>query len=174
MKQIMTTALILVAGLGTGTAQEQRNIEYRRLQTFSSSGPETKVITAAPGTFFFENTEMAFDTAVVKGAPYSADAVTETTQTLSDGNRIHRTSKAALYRDSEGRTRREQTLGELGPLMVPDPIQTIVINDPVAETSYMLNTHDKIAHKLPGKGMMGIRTGEMVAKLKAEAEHGGM
>jgi hypothetical protein len=172
------TALVLTAGLGTGMAQEQRNIEYHSIQTFSSSsdaGPVTKVATAGPGMFFFESSEMAFDTAVVKGSPYSADAVTETTQTLTDGNRIHRTSKATLYRDSEGRTRREQTLGELGPLVASgDPIQTIVINDPVAETTYMLNTHEKIAHRLPGKPIMGARAGEVMAKLKHEAEHGAM
>src|SRR5262245_45913471 len=34
-----------------------------------------------------------FETRLVKGAPYSAEAVTETVQTLADGNRIvHRTS----------------------------------------------------------------------------------
>ena len=176
-KTMFTTTLILVAGLGTGLAQEQRNFEYRSIQTFSGSGPGAKVIATAPGTFFFENSDMAFDSAVVKGAPYSADAVTETTQTLMDGNHIHRSSKASLYRDSEGRTRREQTLGELGPLMASgDPIQTIVINDPVAETSYMLNSHEKIAHKMPGKGMMSVRKGEMVAmaKLKQEAENNAM
>ena len=117
---MLATALILAAGLGAGLAQERRTIEYRN----------TKIISGTPGTFFFENSGMAFDSAVVKGAPYSADAVTETTQALADGNRIHRTSKAALYRDGEGRTRREQTLGELGPLTVSgDPIQTTVIND---------------------------------------------
>jgi hypothetical protein len=175
MKKTMTTALILAAGLGTGLAQEERNVQYRSIQTFSSSGPATRVIPATPGTFFFESSEMAFDSAVVKGAPYSADAVTETTQTLADGNRIHRTTKASLFRDSEGRTRREQTLGELGPLTASgNPIQTIVIQDPVAETTYMLNAHDKIAHKLPGKGMIAMRTGQMemgAAKLKVEAEH---
>jgi hypothetical protein len=174
MKTTMfTTALILAAGLGTGLAQESGNVEYRSVQTFSSSGPATRVMTAGPGTFFFESSEMAFDSAVVKGAPYSADAVTETTQTLSDGNRIHRTSKASLFRDSEGRTRREQTLGELGPLMVSGtPIQTIVINDPVAETSYMLNTQNKTAHKMPSvKGAMGIRMGEIAGKMKQQAEH---
>jgi hypothetical protein len=175
-----TTGLILAAGLSTGMAQDQqRQFEYRRVQTFSTSGPgaPAQIIGTPPGTFFFESSEMAFDSGTVKGAPYSADAVTETTQTLSDGNRIHRSSKASLYRDSEGRTRREQALGELGPLMVSgDPIQTIVINDPVAETSYMLNTHEKIAHKMPGKGMMtaGVRVGDFAGKLKAEAEHNAM
>ena len=41
------------------------------------------------------------------GAPYSGEAVTETTQMLADGNRIARKSVTRIYRDSEGRTRRE-------------------------------------------------------------------
>jgi hypothetical protein len=173
-KTMTTTALILVAGLGTGLAQEQRNYEYRSIQTFSSSGqPATKVLSTAPGMFFFENSDMAFDSAVVKGAPYSADAMTETTQTLADGNRIHRTTKASLYRDSEGRTRREQTLGEVGPLVASGKaIQTIVIHDPVAETTYMLNSENKVAHKMPGK--MAVRMGEMGAKIKQEIEQNAM
>src|SRR5882762_10154610 len=47
---------------------------------------------------------------VVKNAPYSADAITETTQTLPDGNRIRQSITVHLYRDSEGRTRSEQPL----------------------------------------------------------------
>src|ERR1035441_8876271 len=47
---------------------------------------------------------------VVKGAPFSADLVTETTQALADGNHIHQTSTSRLYRDAEGRTRRDQSL----------------------------------------------------------------
>jgi hypothetical protein len=172
-----TAAVIVAAGMGNGLAQEPRNIEYHKIGTFGGSVAGGQVVAGTPGTFFFESSELSFDSAVVKGAPYSADAVTETTQTLSDGNRIHRTSKASLYRDSEGRTRREQTLGELGPLTASgEPIQTVVINDPVAETSYMLNTRDKVAHKMPGRGMMKMRlpeTGnkvEMANKVKQQAE----
>ncbi len=66
-------------------------------------------------TFEFVSTEMSFGGRVVKGAPYSAEAVTESNQVLSDGNRISRRSTAKLYRDSEGRTRREQTLDSIGP-----------------------------------------------------------
>jgi len=46
---------------------------------------------------------------VVKNAPFAADIVTESTQTLPDGNHIRQTSTVKLYRDSEGRTRREQS-----------------------------------------------------------------
>src|SRR5688572_4683544 len=39
----------------------------------------------------------------VKGAPYSADAVTETEQVLADGNRIEHRSSSSIARDSKGR-----------------------------------------------------------------------
>lgn len=39
----------------------------------------------------------------VKGAPYSAQAVFEITQTLADGTRVTHSTYSRLYRDSEGR-----------------------------------------------------------------------
>src|SRR4029079_18556222 len=44
----------------------------------------------------------------VKGAPYSAETVIESTQTLADDNRINQKTTGRVYRDSEGRTRREE------------------------------------------------------------------
>src|SRR5574341_823604 len=65
------------------------------------------------GTFQFIGPKFALGK-VVKGAPYSATATTETVQTLSDGNQIIRKNESKLYRDSEGRTRIEQSLGTIG------------------------------------------------------------
>src|SRR5579863_5404455 len=95
----------------------------------------------------------------VKGAPYTAQAVTETTQTLADGNRIVQKSTAALYRDSEGRERREQTLSAIGPFTAQgDAPQIISISDPVAGVNYSLNPKEKIAVKLPPlpPGLLGV------------------
>jgi hypothetical protein len=81
---------------------------------------------------------------VVKSAPYSATTITETTQTLADGNRIHHTETGKIYRDSEGRLRREQTLAGLDAFAPHGAAQQVVfINDPVAGMSYALNVHDK-------------------------------
>src|SRR5256885_3693651 len=66
-------------------------------------------------TYSFEGAEFSFGGKVVKGAPYSADAVTETVQMLSDGNRIVRHTASKIYRDNEGRERREQSLNAVGP-----------------------------------------------------------
>ncbi len=101
-------------------------------------------------TFYFISNEMSFDGKLVKGAPYSAEAVTEATQTLADGNRIVNKSTTTLYRDSEGRTRREQTLRSIGPFATAgEPPQTIFINDPVAQMSYTLDVRTHTARKMP-------------------------
>jgi hypothetical protein len=95
----------------------------------------------------------------VKGAPYSAQAATETTQTLADGNRIVQKSTATLYRDSEGRERREQTLPMIGPFTAQgDAPQIISISDPVTGVNYSLNPKEKIAVKLPAlpPGLPGV------------------
>jgi TonB family protein len=92
---------------------------------------------------------MNFDGKLVKGAPYSAQAVTETTQNLGDGNRIVNKSSAAIYRDSEGRTRREQSLRAIGPFATAgDSPQTIFINDPVAGVNYALDSRSMVARKM--------------------------
>ncbi len=76
---------------------------------------------------------------VVKGKPYSARSITESTQTLADGNRIVQRNEATFYRDSAGRTRREQTLGAVGPWQTGEPVTIISIHDPVADKTYMID-----------------------------------
>ena len=90
----------------------------------------------------------SFGGKVVKGAPYSAEAVTETIQTLSDGNRIVNRITSMQYRDSEGRTRREQSLKGLGVFgSGEEPFKTIFINDPVAGVTFALDSRSHTAHK---------------------------
>src|SRR5215204_6138692 len=74
---------------------------------------------------------------VVKGAPYSAEVVTETKQMLPDGNDISRRKTGAVFRDGEGRTRQET-----GP---EGKERTVFINDPVAGTHVVLTPGSKRA-----------------------------
>ncbi|HKV24312.1 MAG TPA: hypothetical protein VJN93_06945 [Candidatus Acidoferrum sp.] len=86
----------------------------------------------------------------VTGAPFSATATTETTQTLQDGSMIHRTSQFTMYRDSQGRLRQEATFSGFGALAASGGPKTIVmISDPVAGVHYMLDATNKIAHESP-------------------------
>jgi hypothetical protein len=99
-------------------------------------------------TIRFMASEVEHAGKVVKGVPYCAEAITESIQTLSDGNRISQKSSTMTYRDSEGRTRREQTLSQVGVwTATEEPLMTIFINDPVAQVSYVLNPKEKIARK---------------------------
>lgn len=118
---------------------------------------ERHAIGIGPQTVQFVSAEAGIAGKVVKNAPYSAEAVTETTQTLHDGNRISNKSTAATYRDSQGRTRRDMTMPAIGPWAADDAPTMVWINDPVAGVNYHLDTKQKTARKLPGNpGMIGL------------------
>jgi hypothetical protein len=105
--------------------------------------------TTAEGPVSFMGFQMGFGDNVVKGAPYSAQTSVEITQVLADGNRINRTTNGSLYRDSAGRTRREQTLPAIGPLAASgNAPHVIFINDPVAGVHYALEPDQKVARKM--------------------------
>jgi hypothetical protein len=103
---------------------------------------------------------MRFDGKVVTGAPYSATATTESVQTLSNGARITHKTTASIYRDNQGRTRREMTLDNIGPFATAgEPAQLIFINDPVAGVHYILNQRDHTARKIGAPPQGGDRPG---------------
>lgn len=119
---------------------------------------EARHMGSRTGTVQFLSTEMG-SSAVVKGSPYSAEAITETVQTLADGNRITRKNSVTQYRDGEGRTRREfelQSIGRLGAVDA-DAHKLITIDDPIAKMHYSLDLKNKTATKMPrGEGMFNI------------------
>jgi hypothetical protein len=80
----------------------------------------------------------------VTGAPYSAMAITEVTQTLADGNRIEHRSSAAIFRDSEGRVRREQQSLPLGPIVAPAGTPIVTISEP-GGSHVMLDSERRVA-----------------------------
>src|SRR5215510_6187171 len=84
---------------------------------------------------------------IVRGAPYSGEATTTVTQTLADGTRIERSSTTRMFRDSEGRMRREQTVQGLGPLNAAGETTVITIIDPVAGVSYVLDPVSRKARR---------------------------
>jgi hypothetical protein len=101
-----------------------------------------------PGGARFLGAQAGAPGRVVKNAPYSAEAVTELTQTLADGNRIHQVSTSKIYRDGEGRTRTEQSLSGLSAIAPNSNLPKVIfLQDPVAGTSYALDTIRKTATK---------------------------
>jgi len=132
------------SGVWVGGQGEEGRVHF----TFSDSAGFVTHSGSAPQVQFVHN-EFHFDSKVVKGMPYSADAVTETIQTMGDGNRIVRNSSAKMYRDSAGRTRREQALSAVGSWSVAGDSPTMIyISDPVSGVHYTLNPNTRTANKM--------------------------
>jgi hypothetical protein len=152
MKRVL--GILVVASLSVSTlatiAFAQHPVPEARVMVQQArifQGPEGAPLPPPGADFVFMASE-SFGGKVIKGAPYSAEAVTESVQTLADDNRIVNKITSHLYRDSEGRTRREQTLKGLGGVGTgEEPLQAIFINDPVAGVTYSLDTRSNTAHK---------------------------
>jgi hypothetical protein len=98
---------------------------------------------------------------VVRGAPFSAEAVTEMTQELRDGNRIERRSTVVIARDGAGRTRREQALPAIGPFVPDANLRMITISDPRQKVLYLLDPQRKTAARsTPPSGPPSLPRGD--------------
>lgn len=120
----------------------------------------------------------------VKNAPFAAEAVNESIFVLADGNRIFRKSTTKMFRDSEGRTRREAVGGGLpvgitlsvptpfGPTATPVSASTaqmqIQISDPVAGVTYVLDPETRTARKYV-TFLPGVNVAALVERAKAES-----
>jgi hypothetical protein len=129
MKHTLTMTVAALAFAAPMAGQEQRVMVTRPGQP--QAALEKQIVEVA---------RAAVESRITPGAPYSADAVTESVHVLSDGNRIARKTATRIYRDSEGRTRREQltTTGE---------VQSINISDPIAGSMYVLNPATRTAYR---------------------------
>lgn len=110
------------------------------------------------------NVEPMENVTSIANAPFTADATTEFTQLLQDGNRIDRRFTTSLARDGRGRTRSEQDVAMLGPLVVlqkgmnwthgtaaavahGEPPRFTVITDPIEGVTYTLDERLKEARR---------------------------
>ena len=131
----------------------------------------------APGGPFFHHMELLgiggfHGGKVVTGAPFSAVAVTTFSHTLADGNKISNTHQITLYRDSQGRFRKEGSMPPMGEFAVDQPHSFVMIHDPVAGKGFLLNPDKKVAHVMPLPNH-GPRNGKARKGISADAPSGG-
>jgi len=116
--------------------------------TISGTGNGVAVAGGGDGGSFTFVSSFGVNETTIKGQPMSAEAISESIQILADGNRIIRKSTVLIYRDSEGRSRREQTFTNVGQYTSSgEPPRIINIHDPVAGVSYTLDVRNKTARK---------------------------
>jgi hypothetical protein len=145
-----------------------------------------QVATFHVGTAEILNVEPMDNVPSIAGAPFTAEATTEFTQLLSDGNRIERRFTTSLARDGRGRTRSEQDVAMLGPLVVlekgvswnttragrnaeSEPPRFTVIADPVEGVTFTLDERLKEARRSPLKLAFAnvIELNKLTTKLEA-------
>jgi hypothetical protein len=98
------------------------------------------VVSNAISEAFSSNTTRSLAKSI-KNAPYSAEVISEKTQSLADGNQITKRSSTQTYRDSAGRTR-EETRDDSG------NVRVVHVYDAVDGTRYVLNPGSKTATKI--------------------------
>ncbi|MFZ0636200.1 MAG: hypothetical protein WA755_00430 [Candidatus Acidiferrales bacterium] len=137
------TTGMLVGGLGA-------LILSAGLVAYAQDGPPPRGPEGGPGIVGFE---MGPERHIVKGAPMSAQSSSETVSVLGDGTHIDRKTTGAVYRDSQGRTRREETLPAMSAAdEAGQPKQVVMIHDSVAGVHYMLRPDQKTAEKMSFHG----------------------
>jgi hypothetical protein len=168
---IICALAVLANVVGVGAQEKKTRSEVVTSHVFVG-GPEQMAMAGAQGdnTFVFVSSEMSIDGKLVKGAPYSAQAINESVQTLAGGNRIVRQNTSTVYRDSEGRTRRDQTITVVGGYSAAGgPAQTTFINDPVAGVNFILDAKNRTARKIDYSAKIGAEK-KMVETMKAKAD----
>lgn len=168
---IICALAVLANVVGVGAQEKKTRSEIVTNHVFVGE-PGQMAWAGAQGdnTFVFVSSEMSIDGKLVKGAPYSAQAINESVQTLAGGNRIVRQNTSMVYRDSEGRTRRDQTISMVGGYSAAGaPAQTTFINDPVAGVNYILDAKNRTARKIDFAGKIAAEN-KMVEGMKAKAE----
>ena len=98
---------------------------------------------------FFHHDEIGEGHQVVTGAPMTAVVELVRDQSLPDGNSIHTSNQSTVYRDSQGRVRREVPFELVTPSTGATKGTMVVIIDPVAGYRYVLNPQNKTARQMP-------------------------
>ncbi|MDZ4797194.1 MAG: hypothetical protein SGI92_03455 [Bryobacteraceae bacterium] len=149
----MRTNLFVTSILASGLAFAQSDVIQLRVPAPADSAlPRTVFFSPAAessaGNVEFVRSEFGA-AATVKGAPYTAEATTESVQELQDGNRIVHKDTTTVARDSKGRTRRDMT-PVLPGLSGADAPKFSFLFDPTTNTSYTLNHTNRTANKSSG------------------------
>jgi TonB family protein len=144
VSSLFAGVLVLAAGIcgDNAFAQDENEKKKAILSTFATFGAGIEV---------------------VKNAPFSGEMVCESIQTLADGNRIVNRTSTIIYRDREGRIRRETSLKIRGANSGEyNEHKMIQVSDPVGGQNITLDPQNRKAQKFttsvrPTKEIEGLR-----------------
>jgi hypothetical protein len=130
--------------LGAGVCFAQPSVQFQTNGPLASGPVAANVGSGQP-----------FATKLVTDRPFTADAIIQTDQTLTDGSHVVNKVAVAAARHSQGRTYREEV--PASPVADSPAPKTIFIGDPVAQANYVLGP-DHVARKIP-MSLAGLQPG---------------
>ena len=145
----LTIGIVIIgAGLALSYRKSAHNTSANKMERQSILIEDGQAL-PSQRTRFAETDGLEFERRVVKGAPFSAIVVIEITQTNSNNTADSRKSVSLIYRDAQGRTRRDRMPTEttdITSISERPPLLT-TINDPVAGYTYTLENRVNIARR---------------------------
>ncbi len=144
MKALYPLALVAVCTAPPLAAQDAMSFATDKMAepTMMMAAPPPLPL-AGGDTMSFMQFEMTGPAEVVAGKPYSASLNVEVLQPLVDGNSITVEHHSRVFRDAQGRTRRDDELGLDGVVK-----HSVLIADPIAGTSFTLDPDRRVAQRL--------------------------
>jgi hypothetical protein len=135
-----------------------------------ASGGGRGVVAVVPGVGFKITESAPIEVTPVTNAPFAAQAVTEFTQVLEDGNRIERLYQSSVARDSRGRTRREEEIALIGPFFAganAGAPRLVTIIDADSGVTYTLDEEQRVAFRsLPAGDKKIVELTKLVESLE--------
>jgi len=153
MKALYPLALVAVCTAPQLAAQDAMSFATDKMAepTMMMAAPPPLPL-AGGDTMSFMQFEMTGPAEVVAGKPYSASLTVEVLQPLVDGNSITVEHHSRVFRDAQGRTRRDDELGIAGVVQ-----HSVLIADPIAGQSFTLDPEHRIAQRLPQTSQRGAQ-----------------
>lgn len=159
MKKVTSILLLSIMLLATGAAAAQTgNPPGGAIEPRTAVRSDTGVAPVIPSMFEAIATGGLLDDRLVRNQPLAAVFESETVQIQANITSVVRRVTTRIYRDSEGRTRREQIFHAGAAAPSPGEAAKIIsVYDPVAGYGYSFNTATRTAHryKLPATLLPG-------------------
>lgn len=97
----------------------------------------------------FDSALRSFERGEGRGTPFSAEVQVETIWPLRDGGTTMRKTTYLIYRDGQGRTRRDLMPDQTMAAAADNRPRKSIINDPVASSRYLLDHRTSSARQVP-------------------------
>ena len=144
----LVAGLTIVAGATAALRYRNSAADKPRVAAATTAAVQDKQVPVPTLSRFLETDGLEFERKIIRGAPFSATLIIETEQTLSDGSSKTQKSVSLIYRDAQGRTRRDRMPPDVSEAEIASKTpQLTTINDPVAGFSYLLEHRANTARR---------------------------